>query len=180
LGRIGQQIVPKAKGFGLKVIAFDPFLSPEVFSELNVTSVTFDQLLTQSDFVSLNTGLTTETRNLIGMEQLRKMKRTAYLINCARGELVDEAALCQALEKGYIAGAGLDVVTVEPVALDHPLLKLENVVITPHIGFYSEHAGPRRLQIVFDNLTRIFNGEWPIWFVNPEVKEKFLKKFHQS
>jgi len=92
----------------------------------------------------------------------------------------DEDALCQALKEGYIAGAGLDVVTVEPIPLDHPLLNLENVVLTPHIGFYSEHSGPRRLQIVFDNLARIFNGEWPIWFVNPEVKEKYLKKFPQA
>ena len=95
-----------------------------MFSELGVTSVTLDELLAQSDFVSLNTGLTAETRHLIGMEQLRRMKQTAYLINCARGELVDEGALCQALEEGYIAGAGLDVVTVEPIPLDHPLLKL--------------------------------------------------------
>ncbi len=180
LGRIGRQITPKAKGFGLKVIAFDPYLPPEVFSELGVTSVTLDELLAQSDFVSLNTGLTAETRHLIGTKQLRKMKPTAYLINCARGELVDEDALCQALEEGYIAGAGLDVVTVEPIPLDHPLLNLENVVLTPHIGFYSEQSGPRRLQIVFDNLARIFNGEWPIWFVNPEVKEKYLEKFPQA
>ena len=177
LGRIGRLIAAKVRGFSLRIIAFDPFLPSEMFSELDVASVTLHELLAQSDFVSLNAGLTAETYHLIGIEQLKKMKQTAYLINCARGELVDEEALYQALKEGYIAGAGLDVVSNEPIDLDHPLLTLENVVITPHLGFYSEYSGQRLLQIASDNLILILNGEWPKWFVNPEVKEKFLEKF---
>lgn len=177
LGTIGRLIVPKAKGFGLKVATFDPYLSARAVHELGVESVTLDELLSQSDFISLNAPLTPETRNLIGMEQLKKMKPTAYLINCARGEIVDEEALYEALSKGYIAGAGLDVVRNEPITVDNPLLTLENVLVTPHTGYYSEYSVPKLMQRASEHLTQIFGGEWPNWLVNPEVKERYLEKF---
>jgi phosphoglycerate dehydrogenase-like enzyme len=148
-----------------------------MFRKLTVTAVTMDELLEQSDFVSLNVPLTKETRQIIGKSQLEKMKPTAYLINCGRGELIDEQALYQALRTHQIAGAGLDVLTEEPPAWNHPLLTLETVVVSPHLGFYSEYSGQRQLQVSIDNLVLIFNGEWPKWFVNPEVKTRYLKRF---
>ncbi len=180
LGKIGRCIIPKAKGLGLRVIAFDSYLAPEIFRELGVESVTLDELLRQSDFVSLNAPLTATTHHLIGMEQLKVMKPMAYLINCARGEIVDEKALYNTLSEGYIAGAGLDVVTDEPIDADNPLLKLENVVITPHIGYYSDAMFPKQLQIIFEHLEQIFNEKWPTWLVNPEVKEKYLQRWRKA
>lgn len=177
LGRIGRLMAPKARGIGLRVVTFDPYLPAEAFSELDVPSVTFEELLAQSDFVSLNCPLTAETRHMIGAEQLRAMKQTAYLINCARGELVDEGALYEALMEGSIAGAGLDALVHEPIALDDPLLTLENVVVTPHISFYSEQSRQGLVQTASENLVRIFSGEWPKWLVNPEVKDRFTEKF---
>ena len=109
-GRVGRLLVPKAKGFGLRVIAFDPYLPSNVFKESGAESVTLDNLLGESDYVSVNAALTEENRHLLGIEEFRKMKPTAYFINCARAELADEEALYTALANGYIAGAGLDVV----------------------------------------------------------------------
>jgi len=180
LGRIGRLIVPKAKGFGLRVIAFDPYLPSNVFKELDVESVTFDKLLSQSDFITVNAALTEENRHLLGIKQFKKMKPTAYFINCSRGEFTDADALYTALTNGYIAGAGLDVVKGESLSLDHPLFKLESVIFTAHSAWYSEYSLAEIKRRPYEHLGQIFRGEWPTRLINPEVKEKFLERWGKA
>jgi len=179
-GRIGRLVVSKAKGFGFRVIAFDPYLPSNVFKESGAESVTLDKLLSESDFISVHAALTEENRHLLGIEQFKKMKPTAYLINCARGGIADEEALCTALANGYIAGAGLDVVTGESLSLEHRLRKLENVILTGHSAWYSEHSMSELKRRAYEHLGQVFRGEWPTWLLNPEVKEKFLERWRKT
>jgi len=178
-GRIARLIVPKAKGFELRVTASDPYVPAEVFNQFGVESVTLDYLLGESDFVSINAAMTEENRHLMGIEKFRKMKPTAYFINCARAGLVDEEALYIALSKGYIAGAGLDLVEGESLSVDHPLLKLDNIIITPHSSYYSEYSNVEIKRRVYEQIGQILRGEWPTWLINPEVKEKFLERWEK-
>jgi D-3-phosphoglycerate dehydrogenase len=120
----------------MRVLAYDPVAAPPN----GVQGVSLDRLLEESDFVSLHVPLTPETRHLVDESILRRMKRSAYLINTARGGLVDTAALAKAVREGWIAGAGLDVLPQEPIAADDPLLELDRVVLTPHVAFYSEES----------------------------------------
>ena len=179
-GRIAHLIVPKAKGFELRIIASDPYVPAEVFNQFGVESVTLDYLLGESDFVSINAVLTKENRHLLGIEEFRKMKPTAYFINCARAGLVDEEALYIALSNGDIAGAGLDLVEGESLSVDHPLLKLDNIIITPHSSYYSEYSNVEIKRRVYEQIGQVFRGEWPTWLVNPEVKEKFLERWRKA
>ena len=114
---------------------------------------------------------------MLGAEQFRKMKPTAYVINCARGEFIDEQALVAALAQGHIAGAALDVLQIEAVGLDHPLLKLENVIITPHCAYYSEQSIVEYRRRPYEEIARIIKGEWPQWLINTEVKENFRSRW---
>ncbi len=171
-GRIARATVPKAKGFGMNILAYDPYVPQGVGDELGAQIVDITQLLQDSDFVSLNAALTSETKHLIGLEELRKMKPSAYLINTARGPLVDERALYEALTKGYIAGAGLDATDPDPPALDSPLLKLDNVILTGHSGFASSSALNKLGSVPLEEAARVMRGEWPRGLVNPEVKQK--------
>jgi len=138
-GRIPQLVVPKAQAFGMKVIAYDPFVPAEVFKSLNVEQVDFQQLLTRSDYISVHTPLVPETKGLFNLAAFKAMKKTAYIVNTARGPVIDEADLAKALDAGEIAGAGLDVMTQEP-PVNSPLLGRPNVIITPHTSFYSEES----------------------------------------
>jgi len=140
LGAIGQALAQRAQALGLVVSAHDPLLPPEVADGLGVQMVGLETLLAESDFVSLNCALTDETHHLLGSEQLALMKPTAFLINTARGGLVDQDALTEALLEGRLAGAGLDVFEPEVPAVDHPLRDLPNVLVTPHVAWYSEEA----------------------------------------
>jgi D-3-phosphoglycerate dehydrogenase len=133
-GNIARTLVPKAKAFGFRIIAYAPHVPDNLFKTYKVESVGLDQLLEESDFVSLHTSLTSENRHMMGLDQFKRMKRTAYFINTARGELVDERALYTALSEGLIAGAGVDVLELEPPDKDNPLLKLDNVLITGHFA----------------------------------------------
>lgn len=180
LGRIGRSLVPKAQGFGLKVIAYDPYLPPGEPEKIGVKLIELDELLRESDFVSIHTLLNSQTYHLLGEEQFRKMKPTAYLINAARGAIVDEAALCSALSHGYIAGAALDVLDTEPPAPDNPLLKMDNVIITPHTAYYSQQALAQALRQTEEEVFRILRREWPHNLVNPEVKDKFNRKWRKA
>jgi D-3-phosphoglycerate dehydrogenase / 2-oxoglutarate reductase len=137
-GRIGSRLAVKARGLGMRVVANAPRMRATAAD--GVAVVELDALLAESDFVSLHVPLKAETRGLVGEAFLRRMKPTAFLINTARGGLVDTAALTRALREGWIAGAGLDVLPQEPIACDDPLLDLDNVVITPHVAFYSEES----------------------------------------
>src|SRR5262249_12988223 len=140
MGNIGRLVAERGQGLKMKVIAYDPFLTAEKAQQLGVEPVSLDALLQRSDFVSIHTPLLPETRNLINAAALAKMKPTARLINCARGGIVDEAALADALREKRLAGAALDVFEQEPPPADHPLLKLDNVICTPHLGAATAEA----------------------------------------
>ena len=139
-GRIGMAMAAKAQGLGLQVIAFDPFAAASVLAAAGVEAVDFATLLRRSDYISLHTPLTSENRHLIDAAALAQMKSTAYLVNTARGPLIDEDALLAAVRAGQIAGAALDVLSVEPPAPDNPLLHEPRILITPHMAWYSEEA----------------------------------------
>jgi D-3-phosphoglycerate dehydrogenase len=169
--------VPKAQGFGLRVIAYDPYVPPSIAESLGVELVDLPDLLPRSDYVSIHAALTSETRHLLGSEQLKQMKPSAFLINTARGGIVDEQALYAALSQGHIAGAGLDVLELEPPQPDNPLLKLDNVVITAHAAHYSDQSVLELRRQPVESVIRVLKGEWPLGVVNPEVKEKYLSKW---
>jgi len=176
LGRIGRALIPKAKGFGLKVIGYDPYIESTIAKRLGVELVDFERLLKESDFVSLHMPIAKGQRPIIGLTQLKKMKPTAFLINAARGGLLDEKALHTAVTKGYIAGAGLDVTDPEPPLPNNPLLKLDSVLITPHSGYYSEQSLMNVLREAEEEVFRVLGGGWPQNLVNPGVKEKLREK----
>jgi D-3-phosphoglycerate dehydrogenase len=138
-GRIPQLVAPKAKPFGFRVVAYDPFVPPEVFRNAGVEGVTLDELLRVSDIVSIHSPLTPDTKGLFNADAFRKMKKGSYVVNTARGPIIDEAALAAALDSGHIAGAALDVMTTEPPT-GSPLVGRENVIITPHTSFYSDES----------------------------------------
>lgn len=176
-GNIARTLVPKAKAFGFRIIAYSPHVPDNLFKKLEVESVGLDQLLEESDFVSLHTALTSETKYLMGLQQFKKMKNTAYLINTARGELVDEKDLYTALSQGIIAGAGLDVLNLEPPSPNNPLLTLDNVLITGHFAYYSEESREELFMQPWEEVARVLKGKWPHGLVNPEVKERFRVKW---
>ncbi|UCC71126.1 MAG: phosphoglycerate dehydrogenase [Gemmatimonadota bacterium] len=142
-GRIGSEVAKRARSFGMHVLAYDPYLSGERAEQLGVELVSLRGVLERADVVSVHVPLTDETRGLIGAKELALMKPSAYLVNAARGGVVDEQALLAALREGEIAGAALDVFEEEPVAGDHPLLGLENVVAVPHLGAATREAQAR-------------------------------------
>ena len=158
-------------------MAYDPYVIKDTAAELGVEMVGFEQLLRESDFVSLHAALTKDNQHMIGAEQLKKMKRTAYLINTARGGLVDEQALNTALSEGIIAGAGLDVLDPEPPSRDNPLFKCDNVIITAHSANYSEESQAELLRRPEEEVFRVLRGEWPRCPVNPQVKERFTARW---
>ena len=177
LGRIGRALVPKARGFGMKIIGYDPYIDPSVAREMKVELVGFERLLEESDFISLHMPLTNETSRMLGLEQFKRMKPSAVLVNVARGGLVDEKALYIALTRGYIAGAGLDVTDPEPPAPDNPLLKLGNALITPHSGYYSEQSLIEVLKQAEEEVFRVLGGGWPRNLVNTGVKENYVRRW---
>ncbi|TMI77798.1 MAG: C-terminal binding protein [Bacillati bacterium ANGP1] len=160
-GKIPRRLAEKARALGMEIIAFDPYIGAEAMATQGAGKVTLEALLAQSDFVSVHAPLVRETRGLIGEAQLRAMKPTAYLINTARGPLVAASALVRALEEGWIAGAALDVLETEPPARDHPLARLENVILTPHVAFFSEEAVVELQQKAVDEVVRAFSGQPP-------------------
>jgi D-3-phosphoglycerate dehydrogenase len=162
-GNIPRLLAPKAQAFGMKVQAYDPFAKPDVFKAAGVTSVDFDTLLKTSDYVSVHAPLLPETRGLLNTEAFGKMKKGAYVVNTARGPLIDEAALVAALDSGHLGGAALDVVTTEPLAKDSPLLGRANVIITPHTAFYSVEALAELQTKCASDVARVLSGEPAIY-----------------
>ena len=167
LGNIPQQIVGKAQAFGMNVIAADPYCPDDVFQRLNVAKVGFDDLLARSDYISVHAPLTPETEKMFNMDAFKKMKNTAFLINTARGPLVDTADLAAALDAGEIAGAGLAVLPTEPPAADDPIVGRDDVVLTPHTGFYSEDALLDLQTTVASDVAAVLAGEEPKYPVTP-------------
>jgi glyoxylate reductase len=169
MGRIGQAVARRAKGFHMRVLYHNRHpVEPEIETELNATWVDKPTLLQQADFVSVHVPLSTLTTHFIGAEELRMMRPTAYLINAARGPVVDEAALIQALQQGWIAGAALDVFEHEP-QVPQALKELENVVLVPHIGSASVATRTRMAVMAAENLVAVLRGEHTPHVVNPAV-----------
>lgn len=171
LGRIGQAVARRAKGFGMRVLYSDERRKTDVEQELGIEFVSLDEMLPQVDFLSLHVFLSAETRGMIGREQFARMKPTAFLINTARGGVVDTEALTWALKSGTIAGAGLDVYDPEPIQQDNPLLKMKNVVITPHIASASKKTRRRMAEMMVENVIAGLNGNRLPYCANPEVYE---------
>ncbi len=169
MGRIGRAVARRARGFDMKVIYHNRRRDPEAERELGVEYRGLDDLLRESDFVSLHMPLTPETRGMIGEREISLMKPTAVLINTARGAVVDEMALYRALEGKKIWAAGLDVFEVEPVPLDNPLLKLDNVVAIPHIGSASIATRTKMAVMAAQSVLAGVTGQRPQNLVNPEV-----------
>jgi D-3-phosphoglycerate dehydrogenase len=159
LGKLGTRTANIAKAFGMKVIAWSQNLTPEKCREAGVEYVTKDELFRQSDFITIHVVLSPRSRGLIGAAELGLMKPTAFLVNTSRGPIVDEAALIVALRGGKIAGAGLDVFDVEPLPLDHPFRKMDNVVITPHLGYVSEQNYRRYFADAVEDIRGFLDGK---------------------
>jgi phosphoglycerate dehydrogenase-like enzyme len=154
----------------MRVLAYDPFLLDPAPTSVGIEMIAdLDGLLAQSDFVSLHTPLTPETRHLIGERELWLMKPGSYLINASRGPVVDEAALIHALEAGHLAGAGLDVFDPEPPEPDNPLLRMTNVVVTPHIASSTDRGLAAMMNGAIDQVLQVLRGECPTFLVNPEA-----------
>lgn len=170
-GNIGIRLAEKLSGFAVERFVYDPYVSKERIARAGGKALDLLDLLRKSDIVSLNLGLTPETFHLIGEKELRQMKTTSYLINAARGALIDEKALYRALAEGWIAGAGLDVFEEEPAKLENPLFSLDNVVITPHLGGSSHKARKRLVMTAVENLIKILKGDSPAQenILNPKV-----------
>jgi glyoxylate reductase len=174
-GRIGRAVARRAAGFSMKILYADAMAAPpDVERELGVRRVSMDELLAQSDFVTVHVPLMKETHHLIDAAALRKMKRTAHLINTSRGPVVEEAALVEALREGVIAGAGLDVYEFEP-KVSPDLLALPNVVLLPHIGSASHATRGKMAEIAARNVIAFFAGDAPPTALNPEVLKSHAK-----
>ncbi len=173
MGRIGGRVARVALALGMIVAAYDPYVAPTRAAELGIKAAPdLETLLRTSDIISLHVPSTTETRKLINAERLALMKRGAILINTARGTLVDEAALLDALNSGHLAGAGLDVFDPEPPDPQNPLLYRDDVICTPHVGGITVPGRDRLWRGALDNALQVLRGERPASLVNPEVWER--------
>jgi D-3-phosphoglycerate dehydrogenase / 2-oxoglutarate reductase len=167
-GRIPQLVAPKARAFGLKVISCDPLVSQETMNRAGVEKVEFSELVSVSDHISIHAPLVPETDHLFNASVFCKMKPTAYLINTARGPIVDEQALAQALDRGHLAGAALDVLAHEPPSAS-PLFGRENVILTPHMSFYSAESLIDLQRKAAEEVVRVLSGDAPLNPLNPEA-----------
>lgn len=166
-GRIGMEVAKKMSSFGIKVIVFDPYLQKtEEWIELK----DLDAVLKESDMISIHCPLNESTRHLIGEKEFRKMEKRPFLINTSRGAIIDEKALIQALKEGLISGAGLDVLEKEPPDPTNPLLTMENVILTPHVSFYSVESISELKRRTAENVVSVLQGKWPRSVVNSQVK----------
>ena len=168
-GRIGLEVAKRISAFGVRVITFDPYLQKE---PEGIELMDFDIVLKESDFISIHCPLNEASRHLIGEKEFQKMEKKPLIINTSRGPIIDEAALIQALTKRQVSGAGLDVLEKEPPDPQNPLLKMENIIIAPHISFYSEESISELKRRTAENVSSVLLGNWPRSVVNQEVKGK--------
>ncbi len=173
LGAVGRAAATRLLAFGARVVAFDPYVSAEEASLAGVQLLSLDELLAQSDIVSLHAPITDQTRNMIGEREFGLFKRGAYLVNTARADLTDEDALYHALRSGHLAGAALDVFKDEPPSPDNPLLSLDNVIATPHVGGHTSEVITHQSRIAAEDLVRMFEGRPPLHCANPEALAGF-------
>jgi phosphoglycerate dehydrogenase-like enzyme len=168
-GLIGREVIKRVSGFGPRILANDIVESPEMAARFGVEYVSFDELLRQSDVLTLHVPLLPETRGLIGADALAKMKPSAYVVNTARGPLIDEVAIAKALHAGQIAGAALDVFEREPLPASSPLRQAPNVILTPHIAGVTQQSRTAMMTMAVQNVARVLRGEAPLSCVNPDA-----------
>ncbi|WP_096201737.1 C-terminal binding protein [Bacillus sp. FJAT-45350] len=180
LGRIPQTLAKKAQAFGMKILAYDPYVPAEVAKEINVELVDLNEMCAQSDYISVHAPLIEATQGMISDSQFDAMKKEAFIINTARGPVIDESALIRALESDKIAGAALDVVEDEPILQDNPLLKMENVILNPHVAWYSEEAQLELKRKTAQNVVDVLSGYYPTYLFNREVTNKVQLKQKES
>jgi D-3-phosphoglycerate dehydrogenase len=171
-GAVSQKLAERLQGFNVKILAYDPYIPDEILGEYGAKRVELKELLSQSDFVSLHSRLTPETQNIIGEAELKLMKPTAYLINTARADLIDRDALIKALQTKQIKGAALDVFWQEPLSKDDPLLKLNNVSLTPHLAGATVQTGQRTLTLLFESMQEFFKTHKSRSIVNFKAAEQ--------
>lgn len=176
LGNIGKKVAIRAKAFGMKVIANDLQTDPEFAAQQGLTYVTKEDIYAQSDFISIHTPRTKETMGMIGAAEIAQMKDGCYIINAARGGIIDEVALADALIAGKLAGAGIDVFSVEPPPTDYVLFKAPNVIFTTHMGGSAPEAIQRAGEMAAWNIINIIHGKRPLNALNPATLERFLAK----
>jgi len=168
-GNIGSIVLRKMRSFGMKILVDDPYLSKERYAELGIEHTPLEEVLKEADIVTIHVPVTDETRGMFNRETIGMMKKSAVLINTARGPIINVPDLAEALKNGVIAGAGIDVYDKEPPTSDYPLLGMDNVVLTPHLAWYSEEGGMDIRHMIMDDLERFLRGELPKSVVNPEV-----------
>jgi D-3-phosphoglycerate dehydrogenase len=159
LGKLGAKVSGLAKAFGMNVIAWSPNLTPERCKEVGVTYATKEELFATADIITIHVVLSQRSRGLVGLADLARMKPTSYLVNTARGPIVDEAALLETLRQKKIAGAAVDVFSVEPLPVDHPFRKLDNIVLTPHLGYVTEDGFRSHYTQMVEGIDAWFKGE---------------------
>ena len=170
-GKIGRRVGEAADALGLHVLAYDPAIPAEDIERSGVHAATLGEIATAADFVTVHVPLTPETTGLIDATFLRAMKPTSFVINTARGGIVDQDVLARALREGWIAGAALDVFDPERIPADHPLLSAPNLIVTPHVAFYSEESVLELERLAAENVAAVLSGRRPPHVVNPEVLE---------
>jgi D-3-phosphoglycerate dehydrogenase / 2-oxoglutarate reductase len=168
-GKIARALASKVRPLGMKVLVYDPYLQAELIARNRAEAVSLDKLLAKADAISIHVPLSQETRSFIGQRELACMKPTAFLINTSRGGIVDEQALAVVLKEGKLGGAALDVLSVEPPPLDHPLRQAPNIILTPHLAFYSRESVIELQTKAAEEVARALKGEPPRSPVNPEV-----------
>lgn len=172
LGRIGAAMARRGAGFGMGCIAHDPYVSEDAARRLGASAVGLEKLLARSDFLSVHCVLTPETRGLLGEREFRAMKRTAILVNVSRGAIADERALVRALGEGWIAGAGLDVFADEPLGPGYPLVGMDNVILTPHLAWWTREAFERVERETLARIVEILEGRRPANLKNPDLYDR--------
>jgi len=173
LGRIGKEVAIRARAFGMNVVAFDVYWDDKFAATHDVKrAATLDEVYAVADYLSLHTNLTPETRDMISAKSFPKMKKGVLILNCARGEIVHTSDMVEALKSGQVGGYGTDVLDEEPPRADHPLLKLPNVVCTPHVGSRTYESVVRQATAAVKNLILAMNGQKPLAQINPEVLPK--------
>ncbi len=168
LGAVGREVALRMQSFACRLVATDPVIEPRIAQTIGVHLISFDELLAESDVVSLHLPATSLTKKMMNRYTLNRMKSGAYLINTARGELIDETALTEAIEANHLAGAALDVFSQEPPRKDHPLLQCPNVILTPHMGARTDDAMNQMGSIAMQDCLAVLRGEHPSNRVNPE------------
>jgi D-3-phosphoglycerate dehydrogenase len=176
-GRIGQAVAERLAPFGMQMIAYYPYLDPAVAARLGVTLVSLDELLARADVLTIHARLTPQTRHLLGAAEFAQMKPGAFLVNTARGPIIDEAALAAALASGHLGGAALDVMEVEPLPASSPLVGLQNTLLTPHLASFSRDASAQLYQMSAEIAANLLQNRWVPTIVNPEVRPQAEERF---